>query len=207
MHTESMRRNVRRNSRRYLRRATSAAAALALALLAAAPAGAQPRNYKYEIRLEGGGWFPASPISDALKSAGTVGATASWMFSPDWSTLLSGAWTSSQDKDPSGSLHVNIYQYDVGIEWSAKAAELNRWDLRPYVGAGLGGRSYSPERATEPSQSVFDGYLSAGLSLWLEEATWRVGLRNYISGWNGLMKTQSATADDVAIIAGFGFRF
>jgi hypothetical protein len=189
------------------RRMARALAALALVALFAPVTAARAQMYKYEIRLEGGAWYPMTPISDDLKAAGTVGAAASWMFSPDWSALISASWTPTQDKDPSGSMHVNMYQYDVGIEWSTKTGEVYAWDISPFLGAGLGGRSYSPQRTTEPGQNVFGGYLAAGLSFGYEQATWRIGLRDDVTGWNGIMKTKSTTGNDAAIIGGIGFRF
>jgi hypothetical protein len=198
---------VKRGGWRRVARALASLAALPLVAAFAPVTVARAQNYKYEIRLEGGGWYPTGAIADELKNAGTVGATASWTFSPDWSALISGSWTPSREKDPAAPQHVNIYQYDLGIEWSTMTGEVYRWEVSPFVGAGLGSRSYSPQRLGTPSQSVFDGYLAAGVSFGSDQETWRIGIRNCVSGWKGIIKTTSTTGDDVAIIAGIGFRF
>jgi hypothetical protein len=202
-----MKSKVVRRARRRGATAFGARAALALAVLFAPASAAHAQMYSYELRLEGGAWYPTGPLADDLKTAGTVGAAASWTFSPGWSALVSASWTPSQDKDPGGSMHVNIYQYDVGVEWSAKTGEIYVWDLSPFLGAGLGGRTYSPQRVTLPSQDVFDGYIGAGLSFAYRQSTWRIGVRDYVSGWNGIMKTKPTTGNDFAVIGGIGFRF
>jgi hypothetical protein len=184
--------------------------AMAILTLAAATAplcAARAQGYKYDFRVEGGGWVPTGTMANDLKAAGTVGLTAGLIFSPNWTALASAYWTPSEDKVVSGEMQVTIYQYDVGLEWSTKTSRIARWDIMPFLGAGLGSREYSPRRVTEPSQSAFDGYLSGGLAFAAEQATWRFGVRDYVSGWKGLMKTQSATGNDLAILAGVGFRF
>lgn len=192
---------------RHWRRVSRVTAILCLAA-AMLPAGAaRAQEYKYDLRLEGGGWVPTGTMSNDLKAAGTVGVTAGWTFSPNWTAVVAAYWTPSEDKVLTSEMQVNIYQYDVGLEWSTKTSRIARWDVMPYIGGGLGSRSYSPRRATEPDQESIDGYLSAGLAFAAEQATWRFGVRDYISGWKGIMKTKSATGNDLAILAGIGFRF
>lgn len=189
------------------RLARRALAILALAAAIAPVGAARAQGYTYDFRLEGGGWVPTGTMANDLKAAGTVGLTAGLKFSPDWTALISAYWTPSEDKVVSGEMQVNIYQYDVGLEWSTKTSRIARWDVMPFFGAGLGNRSYSPRRATEPDQNAFDGYLAGGIAFAAEQATWRIGVRDYVSGWKGIMKTQSATGNDLAILAGIGFRY
>lgn len=168
---------------------------------------AQPSAYKYDLRLEGGGWVPTGALSGDLKASGIVGVSAGWNYAHDWTAVVAAYWSPSEDKAVSGGMQVNIYQYDVGLEWSTRMNSIAQWDVSPFLGAGVGNRSYSPKRATEPEQESIDGYVTAGLAFNAEQATWRFGVRDYVSGWKGIMKTQSGTGNDLVILAGIGFRF
>ena len=199
-----MKPNTERNGWRRIARAT---ATLVLFASFAPAVAAHAQQYKYEIRLDGGAWLPTGRIADDLKYAGTVGAAAVWNYAHEWSAVASAMWTPSEDKSPSGGMQVNVYQYDVGFEWATKTSEIARWDVKPYLGAGIGDRTYSPKRETEPDQNVVDGYLAAGFSFVSEHESWRFGIRDYVSEWKGLLRTQSSTGNDVAIFAGIGLRF
>ena len=211
--------------------ATRLAAGLTLAAgLHAAPAAAQgitprPAGTVYgrgiELRPYAGGLLPTGTQRDLLKDAALVGAQAGWHFHPNFAVTGSFGWSPSKDRTTgltSGAFRtgreekVDLFQYDLGIEGRLPITTAASWRLTPYVGAGVGGRTYSYRdlEDTDAETNVL-GYGALGLDV--APAAGPVGLRlevrDNITGFKGLRGEyrEREARNDVQLSAGLTWRF
>jgi hypothetical protein len=158
------------------------------------------------IRPFVGAYVPTGDQRDFVKDAVLVGAQASWTVSPNYSLTGSFGWAPSKDKISAGDQTLDQFQYDVGLE--ARSARLATAKLAPYIGAGIGGRTYSYRDLNVDTKSNFDGYGALGVDVELGIVDLRVEGRDYVSRFQPLMGGgETKTRNDVAIAAGLGVRF
>src|SRR5437867_5912121 len=93
------------------------------------------------IRPFVGAYVPTGDQRDFVKDAVLVGAQASWTINPNYALTGSFGWAPSKDKVTAGDQTLDQFQYDVGLE--ARSARLTTPKLAPFIGAGIGGRTYN----------------------------------------------------------------
>ncbi|NUQ10759.1 MAG: hypothetical protein HUU26_00305 [Gemmatimonadaceae bacterium] len=125
---------------------------------------------------------------------------------------LVGGVAVAQTTDPrlTGETGVSLWQYDVGAELALAISDASakRWKPTPFVGAGIGGRSYDYLQNSLGRHDALAGYLSAGGELrpgLQRRAGVRVEGRAYVShaerGEAGSLRT------DVAVAAALTYHF
>lgn len=201
-----------------LRRVALGVLASAFAVLAltgmAEPAAAQvggPSSLSqgvFEVRPFAGAFFATGDQRDLLDDAFLTGLQASVRIIPALAVTGTFGWSPNKDLITS-SEKLDIFQYDVGVE--ARAASLagnGRVDFSPFIGAGLGGRTYSYRDLDADSRTHFNGYGAVGGDLGFGRVGLRVEARDYISRFKPLIGEGDAEArNDIALAAGLYVRF
>lgn len=216
----SLRRAVRRTFAslpRSLRRGFVASSLVAVSLPAlATPARGQGTGDPlsspdggFELRPYVGAYLPTGDQRDFLEDAVLTGAQASWRINPVFAITGTFGWSPSADRLTLGEPTLDLFQYDIGAEARA-AGWLRRssWTFSPFVGLGLGGRTYHYRDLDVDSSTQFGGYGALGGDFGLGRFGLRLEARDYVSRFEPLIGAdESDTRNDVAVLAGLNYRF
>lgn len=173
-----------------------------------------------EIRPVVGAFVPTGDHRDLLKDALLVGAELGWHFIPSLAVVGSFAWAPTKDKTtalPGNALFtgseekVDLFDYDLGLEWRLPYAIPTTWAVRPYLGAGVGGRTSSYRDVSSSSQTDLLGYGKLGVDVAPDAGLLglRFEARDNITRFEGLRGelADATTRNDVQLTAGLTFRF
>jgi hypothetical protein len=106
----------------------------------------------FEIRPFAGGILPTGSERDLLTDAALVGAQLGWHFDEHFALTGSFGWAPSKDKTTAFGGNpfstgrqekLDLYQYDLGIEGRMPLDVTRAFGVAPYIGLGVGGRTYS----------------------------------------------------------------
>ena len=194
-----------------LRRAALAAALVGALPALAMPAAAQdaPAARALELRPFVGAYVPTGDQRDLLEDAVLVGAQASYRVTPAFAVTGTVGWSPSTDRITAGDQTLDVLQYDVGAElrapdWYAGGAVT----FSPFVGIGVGGRTYSYRDLDADSRTDVAGYGAIGGDLGFGRWGLRLEARDYVSRFEPLVGTgDAATRNDVTIAAGLTLSF
>ena len=184
-------------------------ATVAALALSAATAKAQSVGGSFEVRPFVGAYIPTGDKRDQLKDAVLTGAQLSWRALPALAITGSFGWSPSKDRITAGNQTLDIYQYDVGAE--LRAASLvngGAWELSPFAGLGLGGRTYNYRDLDVDSKSNFDGYAALGSDVGFGPIGFRIEGRDYVSQFKPLTGSgDTKTRNDIGLAFGVTYRF
>jgi hypothetical protein len=185
------------------------AAALFTAAAAAQPAGAQTSGIGLELRPFVGAYIPTGDQRDFVKDAVLVGGEASWRVIPAFALTGTFAWSPSKDRLTAGDQTLDIFQYDVGGELRVPSAYgVGFAQLTPFVGLGIGGRTYSYRDLDVSSKSNVDGYGALGGDIGFGPIALRIEARDYVSQFKPLVGGgDTKTRNDIGLAAGVSYRF
>ena len=188
---------------------SSAAAALVLALVAAT-AGAQssPGSSRgVELRVTGGAFVPAGPQRDALGDAHLSAVQVAWLVRPSLAITGTVGWARSRDRSTAGSPKLDVFTSDIGLE--ARPAEWftgRAMTFSPFVGAGVGARSYNHRSLNVDATHNVAAYGAVGGELGMGRVGLRLEARDYTSGFKPLTGVgSSVTRNDVSLLVGLRF--
>src|SRR5262245_4958980 len=130
-----------------------------VALLLAAPALAsddESSGSQASVRPFVGAFLPTGDLHKVLESSILTGVQLGYPIGGGPARLVGTfAWAPSHANELADA-KTNVYQYDVGGELATKYG--SNWKLSPFVGAGVGARTYSMEHSQFNSQTDFAGY-------------------------------------------------
>jgi hypothetical protein len=163
---------------------------------------------RLELRPFVGAYVPTGDQSDLLKTGVTAGAQAAYALTRHLSAVGTFSWSSSEEKN-FASDDINVFQYDLGAELAANKMLSPILMFRPFVGLGVGGRSYDYRDRESDAETNLAGYGSLGAQLQLGRVGWRLEARDYVSGFKGLSGEMSSTKtrNDISIASGLTFKF
>lgn len=164
-----------------------------------------------EYRVLAGAYIPTGSQADLLKSSLLVGMQAGIELNETVHLVASFGYATPRPKDFAYTNDVHLYQYDAGAEifhvYHA-SRENSHWTVRPFAGAGVGGRTYDFRHTDLKSQSDFAGYGSVGAELQHQNLAARLEARDYVTRSKGLLGIdKTATRNDVVLGGGLSFHF
>jgi Outer membrane protein beta-barrel domain len=194
---------------RGVRQLSLGAAAFAGLLATSGSAHAQGVTTGFELRPFVGAYIPTGDQRDLLKDAVLVGGQLSWHALPALGVTGTFGWSPSKDRITAGDQTLDIYQYDVGAELRAPSLlDGGLLNLTPFVGLGVGGRTYSYRDLNVDSKTNFDGYGALGGDIGFGPIGFRIEARDYVSQFKPLTGTgDTKTRNDIGLAAGLSYRF
>jgi len=184
-------------------------AAIAIAVLAATSSGAQDNPMGVELRPFVGAYVPAGRHADLLRTGALVGVQGARDVNHYLSVVGTVAWLPNEDKTTSFDAAVDLYAYDLGAEVGSSKSLWNGAVLRPFLGLGLGGRSFGyrnrePQPQHEPASYAALGGQLRVVRVGRRHVHLRVEARGYATGFKGLTGelARTQTRNDVTIATG-----
>lgn len=182
---------------------------IGFALTAVAGAAQAQMTTSFELRPFVGAYIPTGDQRDLLEDAVLVGAQLSWHALPYLGVTGTFGWSPSKDRITPGDQTLDIYQYDVGAE--LRAASLwggTMLNVTPFVGLGVGGRTYDYRDLDVDSRTNVDGYGALGGDIGFGAVGFRIEARDYVSQFKPLVGGGAAkTRNDIGLAAGVSYRF
>jgi Outer membrane protein beta-barrel domain len=186
-------------------------AVAALVALVATPALAQEQEQarKFQITPYAGAFIPTGDQRDVLDDAFLTGLTLSYDVHPYVSIVGSFGWAGSQGKQTlTLDQDLDVFQYDLGVQGQYPFAIGKALTLKPFLGAGLGARTYDFRDLDYDTETDFVGYLSAGADMEYRQFVVGLTVRDYIGEYDGIGTDEnSSTRNDIALFASVGARF
>jgi hypothetical protein len=82
------------------------------------------------------------------------------------------------------------------------------WTLKPFVGVGVGARTYDFRDLDVGTETDFAGYVAAGAGVEYRAVELRLTARDYLSAFDGIGAEVDSTArNDLGLFASVGARF
>ena len=163
----------------------------------------------WEFIVNSGSVLPTGAQRDALERGKITLAQLSYVFQPGVAATASFGWGRTRDAASAADHRIDIFSYDVGIE-----ARGERWlyrgvlSLSPFVGGGMGGRSYNYRSLAVDATHNLAGYASAGGELGIgSRVKLRLEARDYLTGFKPLSGAgRSDARNDLIVMAGLRLR-
>lgn len=126
---------------------------------------------------------------------------------PDIAVTGSFGWVRSRDVASPGAPKLDLFTYDAGLEYRSSPFKITTGTtLRPFIGTGIGARTYSYRNADLEAITTPSGYVSAGGEFGYRRIRLRIEARDYVSGLKQLGgKSSSGVGNDVAVMVGLRF--
>jgi hypothetical protein len=180
-------------------------------LSVAGPLAAQSASAgNFEIRPYVGAYIPTGDQRDVFKDAILVGAQGSYRFTPALALTATVGWSPTEDRLTAGQETVDLLQYDIGAELRAASwLQGESWDFSPFVGLGVGGRTYDYRDLDDvDAKTNVAGYGALGGEFGFGQFGLRIEGRDYVSRFEPLIGNGATkTRNDVAVAAGLTIRF
>lgn len=176
-----------------------------LCLLASALPG-QAARVKPEIRPFAGAVIPTGQQRKQFMDAPLFGLSAAVELQPQIHVLGTFAWVPAQDKYGFSQNNVNVFQYTVGAELGFVQPLAGRWELRPFAGVGVGGRTYAFQAAGLNDRTSFTGYAALGTEFQIARTALRLEARDNVTYYRSPVSgISSETRNDVGLALGIAY--
>lgn len=186
-----------------MRRILMVCITVGLALGAAATAAAAAVAMTPEVRPFVGAFVPTGPQRDILKDTWLVGTQAALEIADRAHLVGTFAWAPNRT-----SRDVCVYDYTAGVEGFRAMPLRGSWELRPFLGLGLGGRTYVNHGDADRRQTTWGGYGALGTEFQMNRIAVRIEGRDFVTRFKGLTGDAAAEArNDIAVATGVAFHW
>src|SRR6266540_4264727 len=173
--------------------------AVATLLAGATTLSAQARTIRPEIRPFAGAVIPTGDQRNLFLDAPMVGVQTAVELKPSLHVVGTFAWVPAQD-------NVNIFKYDVGVELGFVQPIGGSWELRPFIGAGVGGRTYAYQASTLSDKTCTAGYGALGTEFQLARTALRLEARDNVYCFRSpVAGVSSQTRNDIGLAFGVAY--
>ena len=192
-----------------MRKLTLAVSMLTAASIAAAQAPeAAPAASTFEIRPFVGAYVPTGAQREVMEDAPMLGAQLAYQLAPTLHVLGSLGWVLGTDKFRVADDAVQIFQYDVGVEYGIFRTMKSGWDLKPYLGLGAGGRTYAYSDDALATGTCLAGYGALGTEYQWGFTAIRAEVRDYVHCFKSpIAGVGSKTRNDLGFSLGVALHF
>jgi len=167
---------------------------------------AQSPNIKPELRPFAGAMIPTGEQRNLFMDAPMVGLSTAVELKPSLHVLATFAWVPGQNKYPVAQDNVNIYQYTAGVELGFVTPLAGNWELRPFAGLGVGGRTYAFQGIGLADKTCFAGYGALGTEFQIARTALRLEARNNVFCYRSpLPGVSSETRNDIGLSLGIAY--
>lgn len=161
---------------------------------------------RFVIRPFVGAYLPTGNDRDFLKDGAVYGAQASWNALPSLAITATIGWGEVEEEASIVGQKLDAVRYDIGLETRSEGVRLG--PIVPFIGAGVGGRTYSYDDLDIDSQSNFVGYGALGIDVSAGIVGMRIETRDNVSRFKPLTgQGASETRNDVTLFAALAIRF
>ena len=179
---------------------------VATLLAGATTLSAQTARVRPEIRPFAGAIIPTGDQRQLFTDAVMVGVQAAVELSPNFHVLGTFAWVPAQNKYPVALNNVNIFKYDVGVELGFARPIGGAWEVRPFIGAGLGARTYAYQASTLATKTCTAGYGAMGTEFQLARTALRLEARDNLYCFRSpVSSVGSETRNDIGLAFGVAY--
>jgi hypothetical protein len=180
----------------------------ALLVASSATASAQsPRTV--EVRAFLGADMPTGAMRDAMPDAALFGAQAGWRFRRDRRVVGTFGWMPTRTRYEAGDERANVLQVDATLEVPMGSRDAGAWRIEPFVGLGVGARTYLYDAVTLDDDTCAVGVLALGIEWRYGDRALRTELRDNVFCFR--VPTPGSndrhTRNDLAATFGFPFHF
>jgi hypothetical protein len=175
----------------------------AVALACAVPAAAQ--TPLFEVRPTVGAYLPTGAQRDLFRTSAMYGIQYALELRPTFHFVGSFIYMPAHSKFQVSDARVNLFQYDVGAEFNARAALVGAWELRPFVGVGAGGRTYDYATSDFATRSCAAAYGAAGTEFQYGLTALRVEGRHYLSCFKDPVRNDTRARNDFELSLGIAY--
>ena len=186
-----------------MRKAALVVAALALG---ASTLVAQATKVKPEIRPFAGAMIPTGELRQVFMDAPMAGISTAVELEPSIHVLATFAWVPTQDKYGLAQNNVNIYQYTAGAEFGFVRPFARSWELRPFAGLGIGGRTYMFQGIGLPDKTSLVAYGALGTEFQVARTALRLEVRDNLFDYRSpISGVSNKTRNDIGLSFGVAY--
>lgn len=168
---------------------------------------AQDTTRKLEISPYAGAYLGLGDQRDTLEDAFLAGLRLKYDFHPYVALTGSFAWSPTEAKQFANE-KLDVYQYDLGVQGQYPIALTADWTLKPFVGVGVGARTYDFRDLNADAETDFVWYSELGAGIERGPLAFAVTARDTMSAYDGLAGEQdSTTRIDLQLFGSVGLRF
>jgi hypothetical protein len=178
-----------------------------VALIASAAAlSAQTPLRRPEIRPFAGALIATGDQRDLFKNAAVFGVQGALEMNPNFHFVGTFGYSSLTSKYSVSDAAADAFTYDAGVEFDMVRPLTGNWQFKPFVGAGLGGRSYRFSTDALKDQSCFAGYGALGTEFQLSRVALRLeGRDNMFCYRSPIVGVDSKTRNDIVLAFGLAY--
>ena len=162
---------------------------------------------KLEIRPWIGARIPTGPQGDIFRTAPVYGAQAAIEMTRTFHMIGTLAWSPGQSRMDVVDQDVDVFEYDLGVEYNFLIPLSDAWDLKPFAGGGAGARTYLYGSRDLESSTPLTAYGSLGTELQRGRAAFRIESRGYLHGFSDPRTEDWDSLNDVGVAVGFAYHF
>ncbi len=180
-----------------------------LFLTLAAASNSHAQSSRLTARLVAGATSPSGSLKDVYGAGGLGGVQAAVTINSRLSATVSTTWANAPTRrSQTLPAYAFAWTYDGGLEFRI-AETSGAWTLSPFVGAGVGSRSYVLPDPVTMSVTGLAGFGSVGTDIGKPNGRWgfRAEVRGYQASYSDLeRRTARANGNDLNLMVGISRR-
>jgi len=161
-----------------------------------------------ELRPLVGAYIPTGAQRDLFKDATMFGIQGALEVVPTFHLVGTFAWVPAHNKYTGFDENVSIFSYDFGAEVGLTQPIGSGWEFKPFVGLGVGARTYAYKATGLSDRTCAAGYGALGSEFQFAKVALRLEARDNVFCYRSpIAGVSSTTRNDVGLAFGFAYHF